>query len=54
MKKYLWIGTILLNAGLMAQKMTPVDEGSSVKFTIKNFGVSVRGNFKGISGEIFL
>ena len=52
MKKYLWIGAVLLNAGLMAQKMKPVDEGSSVKFTIKNFGVNVGGNFKGMNGDI--
>lgn len=52
MKKYLWIGAVLLNAGLMAQKMTPVDEGSSVKFTIKNFGVNVGGSFTGVNGEI--
>ena len=52
MKNYLWIGAILLNAGLMAQKMTPLDEGSFVKFTIKNFGVSVDGSFTGVNGDI--
>lgn len=34
------------------QHFTPVDEGSEVEFRIKNFGVNVSGNFKGLSGEI--
>jgi polyisoprenoid-binding protein YceI len=35
-----------------AQKLQPIDEGSSVKFSIKNFGFSTGGNFKGLKGVI--
>lgn len=31
----------------------PVDEGSKVHFTIKNFGIKTNGSFKKIDGEIF-
>lgn len=53
MKRYLLITATLLNAGLMmAQKLTPTDEGSTIKFTIKNFGVNVGGSFGGMTGDI--
>lgn len=35
-----------------AQKLLPFDEGSSVKFSIKNFGFSTSGNFTGLKGNI--
>ena len=35
-----------------AQSYTPVDAGSNVRFTIKNFGSTVAGNFNGLSGFI--
>src|SRR4030095_6132791 len=35
-----------------AQTLTPTDENSSVKFTIKNFGFNVTGSFKGLKGSI--
>ena len=35
-----------------AQHYTPGDEGSDVKFKIKNLGVSVAGSFKGLKGAI--
>lgn len=34
------------------QTMKPVDEGSAVKFRIKNFGGTVIGSFKGLSGTM--
>lgn len=35
-----------------AQNYVPVDAGSSVKFSIKNFGSAVLGTFKGLQGSI--
>jgi len=35
-----------------AQQYQPVDDKSSIKFTIKNFGVNTGGNFKGLEGTI--
>jgi polyisoprenoid-binding protein YceI len=35
-----------------AQIFLPVDEGSSVKFSIKNFGFSTSGRFTGVKGKI--
>jgi len=35
-----------------AQTLTPVDANSSIKFSIKNFGFNVTGNFKGLKGSI--
>ena len=34
------------------QNYQPADNGSSVKFSIKNFGLNVVGGFKGLSGDI--
>ena len=36
----------------ISQIYTPVDEGSKVKFVIKNFGISTGGTFDGLSGTI--
>ena len=30
----------------------PVDNGSSVQFTIKNLGINVKGSFSGLDGNI--
>lgn len=35
-----------------AQKYKPVDEGSKVHFTIKNFGISTGGDLAGLNGDI--
>ena len=35
-----------------AQRYAPSDEQSSVKFSIKNFGIQTSGSFKGLTGEI--
>lgn len=35
-----------------AQRFVPDDARSSVKFTIKNFGIGTKGSFSGLTGEI--
>ncbi|MEO8414075.1 MAG: YceI family protein [Ginsengibacter sp.] len=35
-----------------AQRYTPLDEGSKVHFTIKNFGIKTGGQLTGLKGEI--
>lgn len=35
-----------------AQNLMPVDEGSAIKFSIKNFGFSTGGSFTGLKGKI--
>lgn len=37
---------------LHAQQLNPTDEGSSIQFSIKNFGLSTKGSFSGLSGKI--
>lgn len=37
---------------LISQNYVPVDNGSKVKFNIKNFGISTGGTFEGLSGSI--
>src|SRR5438128_1133295 len=52
MKKYslLLIPVFLLSFSLIEFK--PVDKNDSVTFTIKNFGISTKGEFKGLKGSI--
>ena len=53
MKKILFL--LIVNfvvVGLPAQILMPVDAASSVKFTIKNFGLKVDGSMKGLQGKI--
>ncbi|MEO7585524.1 MAG: YceI family protein [Ferruginibacter sp.] len=53
MKK--WILTLAFTVcmhSLFTQKFTPVDNGSVVKFSIKNFGLNVSGTFKGLKGTV--
>lgn len=35
-----------------AQSYSPVDNGSDIAFSIKNFGLNVNGSFKGLKGKI--
>ena len=44
--------SILLLTKVEAQNFVAVDEGSSIKFTIKNFGFSTGGSFTGLKGVI--
>lgn len=39
-------------SGAFAQTYTATDNGSAVKFTIKNFGLNVTGTFKELKGKI--
>ncbi|MBS1654970.1 MAG: YceI family protein [Bacteroidetes bacterium] len=43
---------VLTITGIFAQQYTPVDNGSKVKFVIKNFGISTGGTFDGLKGTI--
>jgi polyisoprenoid-binding protein YceI len=46
--------TLAIFSSLIAlgQTYTPVDEGSKVRFVIKNFGINTGGTFDGLSGSI--
>mgnify|MGYP001809716046 CR=1 FL=1 len=46
------IALLLLNSSVFAQKFTPIDAESKVSFVIKNFGIKVDGQLKGIKGSI--
>lgn len=43
---------LILNSSAFAQKYTPIDADSKVSFVIKNFGLKVEGQLKGIKGSI--
>jgi polyisoprenoid-binding protein YceI len=50
-KTILFILTALISGGAFAQ-YKPSDKGSSLNFSIKNFGVEVTGKFTGLQGDI--
>jgi polyisoprenoid-binding protein YceI len=53
MKRSLFFSlAIFLSASAIAQVLTPIDESSKVDFTIKNFGFTFGGSFKGLKGSI--
>jgi polyisoprenoid-binding protein YceI len=43
---------VFITSSICAQKYTPIDEGSKVHFTIKNFGIKTGGQLSGLKGEI--
>jgi polyisoprenoid-binding protein YceI len=43
---------IFISSFISAQSLKPFDDGSAVKFIIKNFGINTAGSFKGLSGTI--
>lgn len=45
-------GLLLVNLSSYSQQLTPVDEGSTVKFVISNLGFDATGTFKGLAGTI--
>ncbi|MDB4904482.1 MAG: YceI family protein [Mucilaginibacter sp.] len=52
MKKIiLFILTVLISGSVFAQ-YKPLDQGSSLNFTIKNFGIEATGKFTGLQGDI--
>jgi polyisoprenoid-binding protein YceI len=51
--KILFASIFMLFVNLtFAQQFKPVDEGSEIKFKIKNFGINVSGSFEGLKGKI--
>ncbi len=52
MKKIALIIIALLTGNLVFAQYKPVDQGSSLQFTIKNFGFDVTGTFTGLQGDI--
>ena len=46
------IGLFLATTPAAGQEYKPVDQESSVRFKIKNFGIQVEGSFHGLSGKI--
>jgi polyisoprenoid-binding protein YceI len=46
------IAFVAIGNFVQAQSLTTTDEGSKVHFMIKNFGIKVGGDFKGLKGTI--
>jgi len=44
--------TFFFSAAAFSQDYVPVDQGSSVKFKLKNFGLNTGGTFSGLKGTI--
>jgi len=43
---------MLLTAAIAVAQYKPVDPGSALRFTVKNFGFDVQGSFTGLKGSI--
>ena len=52
LKKIFTTFAIFAAITVSAQTYTPTDEGSKVRFVIKNFGINTGGTFDGLSGNI--
>lgn len=52
MARSLIVFFLVLSLGAAAQKYKPVDDGSKVHFTIKNFGIATGGDLGGLEGDI--
>jgi polyisoprenoid-binding protein YceI len=52
MKKYMLFTLAALISSSVAAQYKPVEQSSSVNFTIKNLGFGVDGTFKGLQGDI--
>jgi polyisoprenoid-binding protein YceI len=52
MKKYIVITLLVLAASSGFAQYKPTDQGSSVRFEVKNFGFAVDGKFGGLQGDI--
>jgi polyisoprenoid-binding protein YceI len=53
MKNLIGLLTAYIIAGsLFAQDYKPTDQGSTIEFVIKNFGINTRGSFTGLDGHI--
>jgi polyisoprenoid-binding protein YceI len=51
-KKYLFPVLIITTANIAIAQYKPVDNGSSITFKIKNFGINTSGSFTGLQGNI--
>ena len=53
MKYFIWCLLIqLTGSAVFAQEYKPIDQGSAVKFKVKNFGINTEGSFSGVDGKI--
>jgi polyisoprenoid-binding protein YceI len=53
MKRFLLlVGAVMVSAIGIGQSYKPVDDGTTLKFRIKNLGFNTTGSFKGIDGAI--
>ena len=52
MKQCIFVMILSLSAIIARCQYKPVDRGSSVAFTVSNFGFNVNGTFNGVAGEI--
>ena len=52
MMKCMLIAVLTCVANLVMAQYKPTDQGSSLQFTIKNFGFNVTGTFKRLQGDI--
>ncbi len=51
-KVILFFLVVVVSGDMLAQNYTPVNEGSTIKFRIKNFGFNTDGSFSGLKGSI--
>jgi polyisoprenoid-binding protein YceI len=52
MKQIIFLLLHVIIGNIAWAQYKPVDKGSSVQFTIKNFGINTGGSFSGLQGEI--
>lgn len=52
MKKIIVFLLFVITGMLATAQYKPVDDGSSIQFKIKNFGINTGGSFKGLQGNI--
>jgi polyisoprenoid-binding protein YceI len=52
MKQVIFLLLHVMNGNIAWAQYMLVDKGSSVQFTIKNFGINTSGSFSGLQGEI--
>lgn len=52
MKTIILFVAVLVTGYKTIAQYKPIDKGSSVKFTIRNFGISTGGSFSGLNGDI--
>jgi polyisoprenoid-binding protein YceI len=53
MKRIAFILLVFFTSKIVSVQYKPIDEGSELKFTIRNFGFDVAGSFTGLQGNIY-